>query len=502
MKRLKKMSLFSAVTVVSVMLSGCPGEEPPCEDSQSEECAKPVVKVSAERTSLRVNESTQLMAWGETADGRTVELGTVTYASGDPAIAEVNPSTGAVTARGTGTTTLTATSASGQGTLTLKVEGGAVHKGTISQSETWHAKDNPHILLGTVDVEGSSHPVLTIEAGVIVRVPDTEGLRIGQDAPGTLKAEGTAEQPIRFEADTRTPTPGFWGAVAFESQSGSGSRLTHAILSHCGSYHAWSQRRPCISIEGNFAGGGARPVIADVTITDSAGSGVVAEADGAFGPGSARVSVKNSGDYPFRIQPNYAQTLPQGGTLEGNTPNAVELASGTVRETQTWPDLGVPYVASGSINVEGPRSPVLTLPAGLVLRMTADTSLRVGEENPGGLKAVGTELKPILFTAHSDGPTRGFWDGIFFYSQALATSELSYARVEYAGRYSNTGTAGNVVVVKDKGPIVKHTRMSHSGLCGIVRVKESTEQPFPTDFTASELGNTFEDNPESDQCGP
>jgi hypothetical protein len=502
MKRLKKMSLYSAVAVASLVLSGCPGGDPVCELSQLEDCDKPVVKVSAERTSLRVNESTQLSARGETSNGGSVELGTVTFSSSNPAIAEVDPNTGVVTARGTGTATLTATSSQGQGTLSLKVEGGSVHRGTIAQSETWRAKDNPHVVLDDVYVQGSSHPVLTIEPGVVVRVANGSGLSIGEDEPGTLKAEGTAQQPIRFEADTQTPTRGFWRSVDFKSQSGTGSKLTHATLSHCGSFHPTAQRRPCIYIQGNFTGGGARPVLADVSIKDGAGSGVVAEADGAFAPGSARVSVTSSGDYPFRIQPNYASTLPQGGTLEANTPNAVELSGGTVTETQTWPDLGVPYVVADRVNVEGSRSPVLTLPAGLVLRMTAGSSFRVGEENPGGLQAVGTAQKPIVFTAHSDGPDHGFWDGLFFYSQTLPASRLTYARVEYAGRYSDTGERGNIVIVKDKGELVTHTHLSHSGLCGIVRVRTSNLETFATDFTAAGLGNTFEDNLGDNQCGP
>jgi hypothetical protein len=504
MKRLKKLALYSAVAVVSLVLPGCPEREP-CEASASEECPEPtpktIVKISAERTSLRVNESTQLTAWGESADGNPVRLDSARFFSADHTVAEVDEATGVVIARGAGTVTLFVTSSQGDEGLTLRIEG-AVHRGTIAQSETWHTKDNPHFLLDTVNVGGSSHPVLTIEPGVVVRAAASTGLRIGQGEPGSLKAEGTAQHPIRFEADTQAPTRGFWGALEFAPQSGTDSKLTYASLSHCGSFHPWSERRPCISIEGNFAGGGARPVLADVTITHGAGSGVVAANDGAFGPGSARVSVKDSGDYPFQIETNYAHTLPLGGTLEGNTANYVELTDGNVRESQTWPDLGMPYVIADTVNVAGPRSPVLSLPAGLVLRMTADTRFGVGDGNPGTLQAVGTEQRPIVFTAHASATEGGFWNGVFFHSQAQLTSRLSYARVEYAGGFSDGGVKGNIVVVKDKGGIVDHTQMSHSGECGIVRIKTSTQEAFTTDFTAAALGNTFDNNPGGDQCGP
>ncbi|WNG37260.1 hypothetical protein F0U61_28990 [Archangium violaceum] len=501
MKRLKKMPLCSAVVVVSLVLSGCPGTKPRCQDSQAEECPDTptslLVKVSAERTSLRVNESTQLSAWGETSDGGSVELGPVTFDTSNKSIAEVDPATGLVTARGTGTATLTATSAKGQGSLTLKVEGGAVHRGTISHSETWYAKDNPHFVLDSVFVEGSSHPVLTIEAGVIVRFTAAMALRIGVDEPGSLKAEGSQDRPIQFVADAQRPTEGFWESIYFGAQSGADSKLAHVNLSHCGSVHPWSRRNPCIVMKGNEAGGGARPVLTDVLITNGAGSGVVAEDDGAFGPGSARVSVKDGGDFPFSFQPNYIHTLPQGGVLEGNTVNAVEVTDGKVVESQTWPDLGVPYVVAFYVDVEGSRSPVLTLPAGLTVRMTADSAFRIGKEQPGGLIAVGTEQKPIIFTAHSDGANSGFWDGLLFYSQALMTSQLSHARVEYAG---NANSGGSIVFEKDMGPIVTNTRLSHSGRCGFLC--DADELPFITDFTVPKLGNSFEDIQDGNQCNP
>jgi hypothetical protein len=496
---MKSLKLFlSSVAVVSALVfSGCwdPGT---IVDPLSNGT---IVKVSAEWTSLRVNESTQLAVQGETVQGQPVELGTVTFSTGDKTIAEVDPGTGFVTARGTGTTVLTASSAKGKGTLTLKVEGGAIHKSVVSQSETWYAKDSPHYVQDTVKVEGPSHPVLTIEPGAIVRFAAQTGLSIGVDGPGSLRAEGTADRIIQFLANSELPSPGFWRSIDFGFQSGLDSKLTYSQLSHCGNTIQGDQRAPCIFIAGDGSGNGARPVLADVTIAQGARVGVSVGSGGGFGSGSARVSVVNGRSFPFSVEADAVGTLPRGGMLTDNTNNLVEVSGGMVLESQTWPDLGVPYLISSDVKVAGPGSPVLTLEAGVTLRLEAGVAFKVGEEHPGALQAVGTEQKPITFTAHSAVPEPGFWTGLFFYPQALRTSRLTHAVVEYAGGYNGLHYKGNVMILADRGPIVTSSQLRHSGQCGIVRYQWD-DLAFSTDFTDAALGNTFQDIPGSAQCGP
>ncbi|MGZ3457952.1 MAG: Ig-like domain-containing protein, partial [Archangium sp.] len=317
-----------------------------------------VVKVRADTLSLRVNETVQLIAEGQKGSD-TVALGTVTYSTSDQTVADVDPNTGLVSAKGTGTATLTATSEGRSGQLSISVAG-AAHRGNIRASETWRAKDNPHSVLERVDVEGSTHPVVTLEPGVIVRFTAHTGLYVGTGGePGSLEAEGTAQAPIQFVADTASPTPGFWQGLIFGAQCGVDSVLRQAKLTHCGADPELAgSSNPCIRI----VGGNTRPVIADVSIQNSGGSGVEALEDAGFGDGSARVSVSDSAGYPFLIEPNQAHTLPTGGTLSNNAPNMVYIFDGPVLDTQSWPLLGVPYVAGGGINIGGPNSPMLTLP--------------------------------------------------------------------------------------------------------------------------------------------
>jgi hypothetical protein len=466
--------------------------------------AELAVKVSADKLSLRVNETVQLVARGE-QDGQVAELGTITYSSSDTAIAEVDANTGLVTAKGTGTTTLTATAQGKSGTLTLKVEGGAVHSGTINKNETWRAKDNPHYVLASVDVEGSNNPRLTLEPGVIVRFAPKTSLFVGDGEPGTLKAEGTAQAPIQFVADAASPTNGFWQGVMLGMQGGAESVVRHAKLSHCGAEYPFPSSRPCLMASG------ARAVIADVSIESSGGSGLEVCDGGWLLDGSARVDVSNSSGFAIVAAPNFAKTLPLGGKLTNNAQNVVLIIPNeVVEDSQTWPLLkdgagrNVPYVLMSKLAIGGANSPTLTLLPGTELRFMNDMYLDVGgSKGAGALIAEGTDAAPITFTAHAPSPAKGAWKGLYFHENRLTTTSLKHVTVDFSGGNQIAGNAAGITVVGDtQGAFIQNATIRNSGGCGIRRDTTAAHPTFTTDFTAAELGNTFENNTGSGQCAP
>src|SRR6266851_4626581 len=94
--------------------------------------------------------------------------------------------------------------------------------GTISTSTTWTLANSPYVVTGAVIVAAASAPVLTIEAGVVVKFNAGSGntcLAIGYGAPGRLVAVGTASQPIRFTSNQVTPTAGYWRGIFLLSAS-------------------------------------------------------------------------------------------------------------------------------------------------------------------------------------------------------------------------------------------------------------------------------------------
>lgn len=95
-----------------------------------------------------------------------------------------------------------------------------------------------------------------------------------------------------------------------------------------------------------------------------------------------------------------------------NPPNAVNVRAGVLSRTQTWPNLGVPYVLTDrALDIEGANNLVLTLVAGTEVRMSHDSEINIGANASDGLVAQGTAEAPVIFTAHSNAPTSGYWAG-------------------------------------------------------------------------------------------
>jgi hypothetical protein len=112
----------------------------------------------------------------------------------------------------------------------------------------------------------------------------------------------------------------------------------------------------------------------------------------------------------------------------------------------TLKNLGVPYRlgnaklnASGDLRVGGPTHAVLTVEAGVTVRV--DPAGRILMQSSGdstqpalgALVAKGTAAAPIVFTSASATPTAGDWVGLYFAGIPDAANALDYVHVEYAG---------------------------------------------------------------------
>jgi len=137
---------------------------------------------------------------------------------------------------------------------------------------------------------------------------------------------------------------------------------------------------------------------------------------------------------------------------------------------------------------------VLTIAAGATLKFDAGCDLEIGYSDPGGLVAVGTSGNEITFTANTPTPTKGFWDGVFFYNSAV-TSNLTYCIVEYAGTTPADGTYdGNITIADNASSTVTITNsiIRNSNSWGVVRYW-ATYGGEP-DYTAGAHNNTFSNN--------
>jgi hypothetical protein len=88
---------------------------------------------------------------------------------------------------------------------------------TIEQDSTWRSLDEPYVVTGDVQVSGASAPQLTIAAGAEVRFEADARIDAGWAAAGSLRAAGTASEPILFTSAASTPASGDWYGIRLGS---------------------------------------------------------------------------------------------------------------------------------------------------------------------------------------------------------------------------------------------------------------------------------------------
>ena len=96
--------------------------------------------------------------------------------------------------------------------------------GTVEDTNTWHHSPIPYTILNDITVAPDFK--LSIEPGSVIQFQDADDdLQI----QGTLIAEGTHAQPIRFTSDDENKAPGQWGSVIFQNESNDADSRLHFV---------------------------------------------------------------------------------------------------------------------------------------------------------------------------------------------------------------------------------------------------------------------------------
>ncbi|MDR1593218.1 MAG: Ig-like domain-containing protein [Prevotellaceae bacterium] len=194
-------------------------------NGKTAECKITVAENVVEVTSVTIIPAEFTIKAGEKSTPFTVTVEpqdatnkTVTWTSSTTDVADINVSTGEITAKAVGTTTITATAINGK-TATCEVtvtgivdlgDGSDAYEIKSNQTLTY---PNTYILKGFVYV--TSGTTLTIEPGVIIRGDKASKGTLIVERGGKIIAEGTAELPIVFTSNQATGSrkPGDWGGL-------------------------------------------------------------------------------------------------------------------------------------------------------------------------------------------------------------------------------------------------------------------------------------------------
>ncbi len=368
--------------------------------------------------------------------------------------------------------------------LALACAGGpTVHSGEINAAgETWGVCGSPHIV-SEFNVGGEGGPVLTIEAGAVVRFEAGGWIRVGEHEPGGLIVKGTAQQPVLFTAESGNQKAGFWQGIFFGVKTlPRKSSIEHAKIEYGGGAYAGA-----VAIQAEVARDVA-VLLKHVEIRESLYAGLSMHDRGRLDPASGNITISGTkasaggSGYPIATGLIGSASLPKGNYANNQKDGVLITMHGGEEQVEgntTWTNLGIPYVLDMDIFAEGPNSPVLTIEAGTKLAFRADQKLWVGQNDTGSLVAVGTLEAPIIFTGELQ--RQGSWAGIEVGQQAGNETQIENAVVEFA--------ASGVLLNADYGPFIKQTSFRNCEM-GVNRYWYEGE----TDFTAPALGNTFEGN--------
>jgi flagellar hook assembly protein FlgD len=360
---------------------------------------------------------------------------------------------------------------------------------TLSKTTTFGASPaiaNLH-LFGSLTIQGTNAPVLTLAPGTLVRLEASLDVLVGGTSltnPGSLVAAGNPGQHIVFQKAATNR----WRNLSFRD----------------GANDAICQVRWC-----DFQDGGsttatiivdtASPAIADVTITNSGSVGLSLTGCSSSlsnitiatptGDGislvtgaptlSGNFSLSGASTYLFKATGSVTDigfssvTLASSGQLVSagtdvwreffaaspvvvGGPFEGELLTGTVATSATWGGLaGISGLRStGSLTVAGTTTPKLTIAPGMTLRFPSATSLSVGTTGARGiLSAVGGTATPIVFTGTTTTP--GFWTGLN-YVNTTSDSVLDHCLVQYGG----AGSTNCNVRTASSNPVFKNSTIS------------------------------------------
>jgi hypothetical protein len=334
---------------------------------------------------------------------------------------------------------------------------GTTHEGVITADETWTAAGSPHKVTAALDIRAK----VTIEACAVVQVAKDATISVGEpDVPGSLVALGTSElvngqrdvRPVTFDALTAGSA---WGPLLVQPKGT--VQLAVTALLNGGADVAGN--RGALMVRGVAGGTNDGPItrsarVDHVLIERSASYGVNLEAWGTFTADSTALWVRKSGsaDFPsaVRLEPGIAATLPSPLVATGNLRDEVLLlTSKTFMANDTLVSRGLPYRAKGPLYVSASQdgAPVtLKVEPGVTLAFDTDvgSGMYVGssETRQGILQAIGTAALPILFTSAHSPQAPGDWMALSFRKTPATGSQISYAKVEFAGADATTSGFG------------------------------------------------------------
>ncbi len=294
--------------------------------------------------------------------------------------------------------------------------------GTIDATATWTAQSIPIYVSGNMQFTGTGSPVLTIPYGTVLEFGAGLYMSIGHTS-SSLYSTILLATGVTFRG--AVATAGYWEGLLFNVVGGS------SLLSGCTIRDAG---------EGNVAA--IRLNVPTSTITGCLIQNCLAQGINMSNGSLASLSgntITTCGSYPLSIFADNVRVLGAENQFTGNTIDRVEMRAGTVENSGTWNNPGVPFALTTSINIWGTTSPHITIMPGTVIMLPGNSVIGIGHttssQYPGSIEANGvtftrtsSSITPygLVFNMHAVNGASVFTNCIFEYMQSLSNGSAVY----------------------------------------------------------------------------
>lgn len=329
---------------------------------------------------------------------------------------------------------------------------------TITAPETWNGFH--HVSTGL-----TVNAALTLAPCAVVKFDTNAYIVVNNN--GSLKALGTATNPVVFSSDKTVPKKGDWAGIDIQQDASNDSELKNVIIEYAGDGYGYG--RGALQLDGEAAAS-----FENVTVRHTGDNycaiGLQTNSEPAAFDG-IRIEDSKSG---LCIGSDVIGSI---GSLTSDVPISVDTQ--TITSPGIWQSFGVPYRFDGSLSVNAK----LTLAAGVTIQMPANTYVSV--DNGGSLITQGTTDAPVTFTSAKDSPGAGDWDAISFGANSSNDNMLTNTVVQYGG-------SGDASI-----HVYSHATAGFSG----VTVSDSADGPCAIQIDGTADISDFEDVTfENDTC--
>ena len=298
-------------------------------------------------------------------------------------------------------------------------------------------KGLPFILTGGANIPHGL--TLTLQPGTIVKLNPSQAI----DVHGTLRALGTAAQPITLTPSEANPAANRWARIMVYTDGT--LNLDHADIGYSG--HECRHRDPVVERPG--------AELDDPSQRHPRGS----VGDGRHQP-DLRVHHDRQqheadaiGQDSIDMTPTYTHL-----TLTGNRTDAVVIGGRNLGRDVTLDSIGGlkgrPFILTGGANI--PHGLTLTLQPGAIVKLNPSQAIDVH----GTLTALGTVSQPITLTASATSPESGRWARIMVYTDGAAN--LDHTDIGYSG------ATNAAVEIQSSNVWIRNSAIHHSATRGLL----------------------------------